>query len=72
MAKKDYSGKQLSAKAHRVLLIVNVVVFLAAVALLVGSIRHDETVSVVAASLVMLVSAGNAFMSGLRLKGKKL
>ena len=69
---KDFSGKKLSSKTHKVLLILNIVIFIAAACVLAGSILHDEVVSIVAMLLVMVASAGNAIMSWLRLKGKKL
>lgn len=68
---KDFSGKKISSKGNKWLLILNVAIFVAAVCVLVGSIMHDEVVSVVAMLLVMLASASNAIMSWIRLKGKK-
>lgn len=69
---KDFSGKKLSPKGNKVLLILNIFIFVAAACVLAGSIIHDEVVSVVAMLLVMIASAGNAIMSWIRLKGKKL
>lgn len=68
--KKDFNGKQLTPKANKVLLILNIVIFLAAAFVLVGSMRHDEMVIVVAMALVMLGAAGNTVMSWIRLKQK--
>ena len=69
---KDYSGKQLSPKTNKVLLALNILIFLAAAFVLVVSLKHDEMVMVVGMSLVMVASAGNAIMSFIRLKGRKL
>lgn len=41
---KDYSGKNLSRKAMRWLLVVNLILLACAVWLLVENIRHDELV----------------------------
>ena len=69
---KDYSGKQLSPKTNKVLLVLNILIFFAAAFVLVVSLKHDEVVMVVGMSLVMVASAGNAIMSFIRLKGRKL
>ena len=70
--KRDYSGKSLSPQQNKVLLGINIVLFLIAVAALGVAIYHEEVVIAVAMLLVMIVSAGNAIMSWLRLKGKKI
>lgn len=70
--KRDYSGKSLSPKQNKVLLGINTVLFLIAAAALGVAIYHKEVVIAVAMLLVMMVSAGNAIMSWLRLKGKKI
>ena len=59
--KRDYSGKSLSPKANKVLLIVNIVLFFIAAAALGGSLYFKEEVTVVAMLLVMIVSCYNAF-----------
>ena len=70
--KRDYSGKSLSPQQNKVLLGINIVLFLIAAAALGVAIYHKEVVIAVAMLLVMIVSAGNAIMSWLRLKGKKI
>lgn len=70
--KKDYSGTQLSPKTNKVLLVLNVLIFVAAVFVLAVSLKHEEVVMVVGMLLVMVASAGNAIMSFIRLKGKKM
>ena len=70
--KRDYSGKSLSPQQNKVLLGINIVLFLIAAATLGVAIYHKEVVIAVAMLLVMIVSAGNAIMSWLRLKGKKI
>lgn len=70
--KRDYSGKNFSRKMNKGLLVTNIIVFFLAAAVLGGSLYYEEEVSVVAMLLVMIVSAGNAIMSFLRLKGKRL
>ena len=70
--KRDYSGKSLSPKQNKVLLGINIVLFLIAAAALGVAIYHKEVVIAVAMLLVMMVSAGNAIMSWLRLKDKKI
>ena len=70
--KRDYSGKSLSPQQNKVLLGINIVLFLIAAAALGVAIYHKEVVIAVAMLLVMMVSAGNAIMSWLRLKGKKI
>ena len=69
--KRDYSGKHLSRKTHKVLLVVNIVLFLAAATLAGGNLYYKETVGTVAMLLVMIVAAGNAIRSGLFLKNNQ-
>lgn len=70
--KRDYSGKSFSRKMNKGLLIVNVILFFIAAAALGVAIYHEELVISIAMLLVMVASAGNAIMSWLRLKGKRL
>lgn len=70
--KRDYSGKSLSPQQNKVLLGINIVLFLIAAAALGVAIYHEELVISIAMLLVMVASAGNAIMSWLRLKGKRL
>ena len=70
--KRDYSGKSLSPQQNKVLLGINIVLFLIAAAALGVAIYHEELVISIAMLLVMVASAGNAIMSWLRLKGRKL
>lgn len=70
--KRDYSGKSFSRKMNKGLLIVNVILFFIAAVALGVAIYHEEVVISIAMTLVMVASAGNAIMSWLRLKGRRL
>lgn len=69
--KRDYSGRQMSRKMSKVLLIVNIICFLFAVVCLAGSLSYKEVVSSVAMLLVMLVACYNVFVCWRNLKEKK-
>lgn len=68
---KDYSGKNLSRKAMRCLLVVNLILLACAVWLLVENIRHDELVFAIGMGFVVVLTLYNSAAFVLRLKGKK-
>ena len=68
---KAYSGKSLSRKATRWLLVVNLILLVCAVWLLVANIRHDELVFAIGMGFVVLLTLYNSIAFILRLKGKK-
>lgn len=67
-SKRDYSGRRMSRKMNKVLLVINIVLFFIAAAVLAGNLYYEETVGSVAMLLVMLVSCGNAFSCWRNLK----
>lgn len=69
--KRDYSGRRMSRKMSKVLLIVNIICFLFAAVCLAGSLSYKEVVSSVAMLLVMLVACYNVFFCWRNLKEKK-
>lgn len=69
---KDYSGKNLSRRMNKGLLIVNLILLVCAVWLMIVNIRYEEYTTAVAMGLVGLVSVVNGILAILRLKGKKI
>lgn len=67
---KDYSGKKLSRKANRWLLIVNLILLVCAVWLLIANVRHDEITPAIAMACVVVVTIYNGVVAFLRLIGK--
>lgn len=69
---KDYSGKGLSRKTHKVLFVINVTLLLCAVGIATYSLMYDEFVMFVGMALVSLVTIHNIYMAWkyLRNKGK--
>ena len=69
---KDYSGKNLSPRMNRWLLVVNIILLVCSVWLVVANIQHDEISSAVCMSIVGVVALCNGILAWLRLLGKKI
>lgn len=69
---KDYSGKNLSPRMNRWLLVVNIILLICSVWLVVANIQHNEISSAVCMGIVGVVALFNGILAWLRLLGKKI
>lgn len=69
---KDYSGKKISRKMNKWLLVVNVILLVCSAWLLVANIQHEEYIPAIGMGIVVVVSISNGTLAFLRLKGKKI
>lgn len=69
---KDYSGKNLSPRMNRWLLVVNIILLICSVWLVVANIQHDEISLAVCMGIVGVVALFNGILAWLRLLGKKI
>ncbi len=69
---KDFSGKGLSRKTNKIVLITNVVLLVLALSIGVVSVYYHETVTWVGMVCVILVSVINIVVSWKRLRGKNI
>ena len=67
---KQTKGRNLSPRANKVLLVLNIVLFLGAIVLAILSIDLNEYTSAVAMFMVAIVSGGNIYGCWKRLREK--
>ena len=67
---KQTKGRKLSPRANKVLLVLNIVLFLGAIVLAILSIDLNEYTSAVAMFMVVIVSGGNIYGCWKRLREK--